>query len=327
VVRELSLEIGAGELVSLLGPSGCGKTTTLRMIAGLERADGGSIRLGDAVVEGPGVHVPPEKRGLGMVFQSYAIWPHRTVAENVAYPLALRGIPRADRPARVRKALEQVHLESLGDRRPHQLSGGQLQRVALARALVTDPPVLLLDEPLSNVDAALREELRAEIAALRARIATTMVYVTHDQSEALALSDRVAVMNGGRIEQVDRPEQVYRNPATPFVAGFVGGANVLSGEIDGESFVAEGVRFSLPASVRGAPGKATLVARAEDLAIGQGGPELPLSARLFLGDRFEYRFQLGTRSLRVIGGETPARPGQRVAIQLLRGRLFPPSGM
>ncbi|MCP3102705.1 ABC transporter ATP-binding protein [Myxococcus sp. K15C18031901] len=323
VVRGLSLDVREGELVSLLGPSGCGKTTTLRMLAGLEHPDAGVIRIGGETVAGPGVRVPPEKRGLGMVFQSYAVWPHRTVEQNVAYPLTLRRLPKAEVATRVREALRWVRLEGLASRRPHELSGGQLQRVALARALVAGPRVLLLDEPLSNLDAALREELRAEIAALRARLGTTMVFVTHDQGEALALSDRIAVLNRGVIEQVDTPEVLYHEPATPFVAGFVGGANVLEGEVrDGAFLTPGGTRFPLPPECRASDGPSTLVVRPEDLDLGEHGTPLPLSARLFLGHAAEYRFPVDGTLLRVVGPPREARASQILHVQLRKARLF-----
>jgi iron(III) transport system ATP-binding protein len=324
VVRGLSLDVREGELVSLLGPSGCGKTTTLRMLAGLEHPDSGVIRIGGETVAGPGVRVPPEKRGLGMVFQSYAVWPHRSVEENVAYPLTLRRVAKAEVAARVKEALRWVRLEALGARRPHELSGGQLQRVALARALVSGPRVLLLDEPLSNLDAALREELRAEIAALRARLGTTMVFVTHDQGEALALSDRIAVMNQGVIEQVDAPERLYREPATPFVAGFVGGANVFPGEARAGAFhIAKGdTVFTLPPGMEAEAGPRTLVVRPEDLEVGEEGTALPLSARLFLGHAAEYRFPVGGSLLRVVGPPLEVRAGQVLKVRLRKAKLF-----
>ncbi|QSQ12333.1 ABC transporter ATP-binding protein [Myxococcus landrumensis] len=325
VVRGLSLEVQEGELVSLLGPSGCGKTTTLRMLAGLEHPDAGVLRLGGDVVAGPGVRVPPERRGLGMVFQGYAVWPHRTVEENVAYPLTLRRMPKTALAAQVSEALRWVRLEKLATRKPHELSGGQLQRVALARALVAGPRVLLLDEPLSNLDAALREELRAEIAALRARLGTTLVFVTHDQGEALALSDRIAVMNQGVLEQVATPETLYREPATPFVAGFVGGANVLSGEVrDGAFHTAHGGGvFSLPPEVSATHGAATLVVRPEELELGGHGTPLPLSARLFLGYAAEYRFPVDGTLLRVVAPPLDVRPGQTLPVRIRQARLFP----
>ena len=328
VVRRLSLRVEPGEMLALLGPSGCGKTTTLRMIAGLERPDAGRILLEGREVDGRGGHIAPERRGLGMVFQSYAVWPHRTVAENVAYPLVLRRVGRAERERRVKEALGWVRLEALAERMPHALSGGQLQRVALARALVAGPRVLLLDEPLSNLDAALRAELRAEIAGLRARLGTTMVYVTHDQAEALALSDRIAVMNGGVVEQLDRPERLYAEPATPFVAGFVGGANLLGGEVRGRSFVCAGASFELPEGLQvGGDGPATLVVRPEDVVVGVEGTPLVLSARLFLGGAVEYRFPLGERLVRAVGPAlAEARAGQVLGVRVRRGRVFAGGG-
>ncbi len=322
VVKGLSLSVRSGELIALLGPSGCGKTTTLRMIAGLERPDSGRIVLDGREVDGPGTHVPPERRGLGMVFQSYAVWPHRSVAQNVAYPLVLKRLGRAEVESRVREALSWVRMEPYADRMPHALSGGQLQRVALARALVGRPRVLLLDEPLSNLDAALREELRAEIAGIRARLGTTMLYVTHDQAEALALSDRIAVMNGGVLEQLDAPERLYSDPRTPFVAGFVGGANLLVGVFRGESFETGGASFALPSELRGFEGAGTLVVRPEDLSVGDGGTPLTLSARLFLGNAVEYRFPLGERLLRAVAPPVEARPGQTLKVRIRRGKLF-----
>ncbi|WP_223646155.1 ABC transporter ATP-binding protein [Corallococcus sp. EGB] len=323
VVRGLSLQVEQGEFVSLLGPSGCGKTTTLRMLAGLEHPDAGVIRLADEVVAGPGVRVPPEKRGLGMVFQSYAIWPHRSVEANVAYPLVLRKVPRHEVATRVREALRWVRLEAYAARMPHELSGGQLQRVALARALVAGPRVLLLDEPLSNLDAALREELRAEIAALRARLGTTLVFVTHDQGEALALSDRIAVMNRGVIEQVDTPERLYREPATPFVAGFVGGANVLRGETRGGAFHCSGTELLFDLPLQAKPGPGTLVVRPEDLELGATGTPLVLSARLFLGHAAEYRFPVGDAFLRVIGPALDGvRAGQTLRVRVRKATVF-----
>ncbi|MER2561990.1 MAG: ABC transporter ATP-binding protein [Myxococcaceae bacterium] len=317
VVKKLSLEVKEHELLALLGPSGCGKTTTLRMIAGLERPDTGVIRLAGAVVDQGATFVQPEKRGLGMVFQSYAVWPHKSVFENVAYPLQLRR--ERDVEARVMEALGWVRLSALAQRRPHELSGGQLQRVALARALVGRPKVLLLDEPLSNLDVALREELRGEIASLRAKLGTTMILVTHDQGEALALADRVAVMNKGVIEQLAAPDIVYREPATPFVAGFVGGANVIEGEVRDGRFTTGSDSFVVTAP----NGPTTLVVRTEDIVIGEG-TSLTLQAKLFLGSTTEYRFALGANVLRVTGASIEGlKPGSTAAVALKAVRLFP----
>ena len=217
-VRDLDLEIAEGEFVSLLGPSGCGKTTTLRMLAGLDFPTSGTIRIGDRVVN----DLPPGKRDIAMVFQSYALYPHMTVAENIAYPLRKRGVPRREREAKVMEVARLLRLEALVERKPRHLSGGQQQRVALGRALVREPQVFLLDEPLSNLDAKLRAHMRAELIELHRRIGKTMVYVTHDQLEAMTMSDRIAVMHGGVLQQFGTPADVYERPANVFVADFIG---------------------------------------------------------------------------------------------------------
>ena len=229
VVHGISFKVAPGEFVSLLGPSGCGKTTTLRCIAGLEDANAGVIRIGDTVVSAPdqGVLVPAHERQIGMVFQSYAIWPHMTVAQNVGFPLSVRKLPAADVNRQVDEALGIVGLSAYKDRHPSQLSGGQQQRVALARAIVGRPKVLLFDEPLSNLDAKLREGTRAEIRRLQRELGVAAVYVTHDQEEALSMSDRVIVMDKGRVEQVGTPKELYRHPANRFVADFVGRASFI----------------------------------------------------------------------------------------------------
>ena len=226
-VDDVSLDAAPGEFLSLLGPSGCGKSTLLRMVAGLVEPDGGQVVLAGEDITRVAVH----RRNLGLVFQSYALFPHMTVFENVAFGLRRRGVPPAELGPRVERMLELVRLGPLGARHPRELSGGQQQRVALARALVTEPRVLLLDEPLSNLDALLRDEMRVELKRLQERLGTTMIFVTHDQAEALILSDRVVVMEAGRVEQVGRPEEVYRRPATAFVARFLGRANFLAGTV------------------------------------------------------------------------------------------------
>jgi putative spermidine/putrescine transport system ATP-binding protein len=226
-VDSVSLDAAPGEFLSLLGPSGCGKSTVLRMVAGLVEPDEGHVVLAGEDITG----IPVHRRHLGLVFQSYALFPHMTVFENVAFGLRRRGVDDAELRSRVERMLDLVRLGPLGGRHPRELSGGQQQRVALARALVTEPSVLLLDEPLSNLDALLRDEMRVELKRLQERLGTTMVFVTHDQAEALTLSDRVVVMESGRVEQVGKPEEVYRRPATPFVARFMGRANFLSGTV------------------------------------------------------------------------------------------------
>ena len=228
-VDALDLEIRHGEFLSLLGPSGCGKTTTLRLIAGFEQPDEGIVRIGDVAVAG----LPPYKRNVNTVFQSYALFPHLTVLENVAYGLKQRGLRRGARDAKAREALELVQLPQLAARSPRQLSGGQQQRIALARALVMEPRVLLLDEPLGALDLKVRKELQIELKRIQTRVGITFVYVTHDQEEALAMSDRVAVMNVGRIEQLGSPREIYDAPATRFVADFIGETNFI--ERDGST--------------------------------------------------------------------------------------------
>jgi iron(III) transport system ATP-binding protein len=234
-VSGLSLDIRDNTFVTLLGPSGCGKTTTLRLIAGYLVPDSGTIHVGARQISSPDTIVPPERRGMGMVFQNYAVWPHKTVFENVVFGLRVRKVPIEKAREQVDKALALVNLTGLGDRLPNELSGGQQQRVALARSLVVEPDILLLDEPLSNLDAKLREKMRGELKQLQRRTGITFVYVTHDQSEALALSDQIAVMHGGRLQQFGTPHEVYAKPANRVVADFMGLVNLLPGRIDAVS--------------------------------------------------------------------------------------------
>ena len=293
-VKQLDLRIAPGEFISLLGPSGCGKTTTLRMIAGFNRPTSGVIRMDGAVISSPEASLPPEKRGMSMIFQSYAIWPNMTVAENVAFGLKLRRVDRETMRARVTRMLGTVQLAALADRYPAELSGGQQQRVALARAMVIEPRVLLLDEPLSNLDASLREEMRFEIRRLHDQFHFTTVYVTHDQGEAMVTSDRIAVMNGGRIEQIDTPFQLYTRPRTRFVASFIGRTNLLAGECDAES-----VRFDHFTLPRGlfkdelSPGPALFSVRPQSIKLHSRPPEgcmVPgrIVERAFLGESWDY---------------------------------------
>ena len=230
-LQDLSFEVNRGEFYTLLGPSGCGKSTTLRCVAGLERPDLGAIRIGDQVVSSANRFLPPNERPIGMVFQSYAIWPHMTVFNNVAFPLKQQKVPKRERERLVTEALSLVKMADLAQRPAPYLSGGQQQRVALARALVSKPQVLLLDEPLSNLDAKLREELRVEIKELLQRVGITTLYVTHDQAEALAMSERVAVMYGGRILQEASPKELYLKPNAKFVAQFIGQVNFFEGNV------------------------------------------------------------------------------------------------
>ena len=277
---DLSLDVRPGELLALLGPSGCGKTTLLRVIAGLDRPDRGTVRIGAADVTAE----PARKRPIGMVFQSYALFPNLTVAGNIRFPLDVRRVPRADADARVAELLELVQLAAEGDRYPHQISGGQAQRCALARALAPRPQVLLLDEPLSALDVIVRGQLRDEIRRVQQSVGTTTVYVTHDQSEALAIADRVALMNRGRIEQVGRPEEIYRDPASLFSATFVGGRNALRlPVVDGR--VKLGAAFDM-AAPQGGNGRAMALIAPEDVVIGRptdDGLPATVSGRTFHG--------------------------------------------
>ena len=243
-VDNFNLTLEEGELISLLGPSGCGKTTTLRMIAGFMAPTAGTIELDGEVISSPTSSLPPEKRKMSMIFQSYAIWPNMTVAENVIFGLKIRKLDSAEIRRRVDEILDKVQLGALRDRYPAELSGGQEQRVARARAIVAKPAVLLLDEPLSNLDANLREEMRFEIRRLHDEFRITTVYVTHDQAEAMVTSDRIAVMNRGRVEQIDAPYALYVRPRTRFVAGFIGRTNFLEGKANGEAVDFGG--FSVP---------------------------------------------------------------------------------
>ncbi|MGC8563743.1 MAG: ABC transporter ATP-binding protein [Fervidicoccaceae archaeon] len=227
-VKNVDLTVENGKIVSILGPSGCGKTTTLRIIAGLAMPDSGRILLGGKDI----TYLPPEKRNMGMVFQNYAVWPHMNVFENVAFPLRSKKMSKEEIDRRVKEALEMVRMYELRERYPHQLSGGQQQRVALARALAVYPEVVLLDEPLSNLDARLREEMRIEIRELQRKLKFTAVYVTHDQLEAFTISDKIAVMNAGRIVQVAEPKELYFNPSNEFVANFLGKLNIIEGDVE-----------------------------------------------------------------------------------------------
>jgi ABC-type Fe3+/spermidine/putrescine transport system ATPase subunit len=246
-VKNVSLEIRKGEFFTLLGPSGCGKTTLLRSIAGFNQPETGEIYFGDKRIDRMAAH----KRGIGMVFQNYAVFPHLTVGDNVAYGLKARKVPSAEIGPKGKKALQMVRLGGMEDRLPNQLSGGQLQRVAIARALVIEPQVLLMDEPLSNLDAKLRVEMRGEIRELQRQMGITTVYVTHDQEEALSISDRIAVMNLGVVEQVGMPWEIYNAPVNRFVAGFIGTTNFFEGKWSGEAGIAdvEGVRMRVPATL------------------------------------------------------------------------------
>jgi ABC-type Fe3+/spermidine/putrescine transport system ATPase subunit len=334
-VDGISLSIAPGEVFTLLGPSGCGKSTTLRIVAGLEELDAGDVLLdGRLIASGARrFSLPPERRDLGMVFQSYAIWPHMTVFENVAFPLKLRGVPKNDIQSKVERVLDLVGLSGLGGRGATELSGGQQQRVALARAIVYEPKLLLLDEPLSNLDAKLREHMRIELRALQQRLGIAVLFVTHDQAEAMVLSDRIAVMQSGRLEQVGTPVALYERPASPFVRDFLGRVLTLEValatadrvEVPGEA----GVVFQLaPGCARTLDGsgssKLVLAWRPENVSIEpDSAPGLNrLSAKIetaaYLGERIEYGVRTaGGRSMLVVSSRQQRfEPGEAVGLRV-----------
>jgi ABC-type Fe3+/spermidine/putrescine transport system ATPase subunit len=320
-LRDVSLRVEPGEFFTLLGPSGCGKTTALRLVAGFLDPDEGAILIDGAPVAG----VPPWRRDLGLVFQNYALWPHLSVFEHVAFGLRERRVPRAERVARVREALRLVSLEGFEDRRPSQLSGGQQQRVALARTLVLRPRALLLDEPLSNLDATLRAQMRVELRRLHRELGITTLFVTHDQAEAMALSTRVAVFDRGAVIQVGTPAEVYRRPRTRFVAEFLGAANLLAGRVEGRR-VRVGALVLDAAGLRAAEGAAVVcvvrpeaVQRAGDAGAAVNRLEATVVSAVYLGGRHECEVTLpGGLALRVelaaLGDAEPPKPGERLVL-------------
>ena len=288
-LKGISLDIKEGEFFTLLGPSGCGKTTLLRMIAGFNSIEGGEFYFGDKLINA----VPAHKRDIGMVFQNYAIFPHLTVEDNVAYGLKARKVPASEIGPRVKEALELVQIAHLAKRKPNELSGGQQQRVALARAFVIEPSVLLMDEPLSNLDAKLRVQMRTVIKKLQRKLGITTIYVTHDQEEALAISDRIAVMKDGVIMQIGTPTQIYAKPENPFVAGFIGVSNFLDCTVaeGGMVTIADELTIKVPLR-RDYTGPARLSARPEQLFFSREGLPGTVQFSTFLGDFIEYEVQL-----------------------------------
>lgn len=329
-VRKINLEVAENEFVVLLGPSGCGKTTTLRCVAGLERPDGGEIEIGGELVNSAatGQFVPPERRDIGMVFQSYAVWPHLSVFENVALPLTdgRKRLPKAQVRERVMDCISLVQLGGLEDRPVTDLSGGQQQRVALARAIVTQPMVLLMDEPLSNLDARLREEMRIELKRIADTVGVTTLYVTHDQAEALALGDKICVMSEGEIQQVGTPEEVYSRPPNRFVAEFVGEMNFLSGEVTNDGKVSSmlGIRSpTLPAGCNTGD-IVTLAIRPHHISLdpapqaaSSASPLGTVRSRTYLGDSVLYEVEVAETILQVrMNGESHLDVGQNASLVL-----------
>jgi iron(III) transport system ATP-binding protein len=341
VISDLSVTIRDGECFTFLGPSGCGKTVTLRLIAGFEHMTAGEIFIGDRLVSSveKDVHIPPEERKIGVVFQDYAVWPHKTVYENVVYPLHIQKVPAAEAKERTLAAVKQVNLVGLENRLPFQLSGGQQQRVALARALVSRPEIMLLDEPLSNLDANLREEMRFEITALQKQTGVTILYVTHDQEVALAISDRIAVMDKtGRIRQIGPPDDIYEKPADPFIFKFMGVSNFIPLEYrDGQAFIAESdspLIYPFPEGDLDRIRRHEVIAgcRPYDIELTHDGssPTRGIIKRvIFLGSTIDYRVALGTREIRVQQdvrdagqGGIPFRDGDPVGLNFLNLKWF-----
>jgi len=337
-VDAIDFEVPAGSLVTLLGPSGCGKTTTLRLIAGLEKPDAGEVRVGERVLTSTadGVFVPPDKRHMGMVFQTYAIWPHMSVFENVAFPLRERRVRAAEIRERVMAMLQTLGLEGFHDRPAPLLSGGQQQRVALGRALVADPDVLLLDEPFSNLDARLREDMRLELKEMQQRVGVTTLFVTHDQAEAMILSDRVFVMNAGRIAQDGSPRQIYEQPRTRFVMDFLGQVDHVDARVvrtpDGVCVARlDGVPGARPVPLAtdqswqdGEP--VVLALRSSDVRVcaidGNGSWQGTILSTMYLGERVEYVVKLGTAHVRASGPVTDSfSAGATVQLQIPAGAI------
>lgn len=313
VVDKVNLSVEKGEFVTLLGPSGCGKTTTLQMIAGFADVTEGSITLDGKNI----THTKPNTRGLGIVFQSYALFPHMTVEENVSFGLEMRKVAKPTRARQVADALALVHLEDFAKRYPRELSGGQRQRVALARALIIEPPVLLLDEPLSNLDAKLREEMQFELRQIQRTVGTTTILVTHDQSEAMSISDRVVVMQSGKITQIDQPYALYENPQSRFISAFVGKANLLQGELVRQgaelSIRVNGVSFSCGETPLQAGSQAFLSLRPEKIqltGLNEGLINGRIAARFFLGSQWLYRVETKAGTLQVVSINTDTAPLQ-----------------
>lgn len=342
VLHEVSFTIKDGEFFTLLGPSGCGKSTTLSCLAGLEQPTSGSIAVGETVLvdDSSNKFVPPEERNLGMVFQSYALWPHMTLAENLAMPLNIRKVSKSEQKTLIHDALDKVGLAHLAHRYPHQLSGGQQQRVALARALVYSPKVLLLDEPLSNLDAKLREQARVWLKRLQSELGITTVYVTHDQEEALAMSDRIAVMSGGNMLQVAPPEEIYERPATAEVAAFIGRSNFLDGIISstigdraivrledtGETVTAVltgQMRDGDPVTVAFRPEKATLAPVGESIPSGNVGLPVEILTTSYVGSRYEYELRYGARTLAVDSKNNALHGDLMLMVPIEALRLYP----
>ena len=331
VLQEFNQKFEDGEFITLLGPSGCGKTTMLRLIAGFEKPSSGEIYIGDKLVSSENEFLPPEKRGIGMVFQSYAVWPHMNVFDNIAYPLKIQKISKNEIEERVNQVLKIVHLEQYKDRFPSELSGGQQQRVALGRALVAQPEILLLDEPLSNLDAKLREEMRYEIKEITKKLKITVIYVTHDQIEAMTMSDRIVLINKGEVQQVAPPQEIYSKPKNMFVANFVGKVDFITGKVEESKILLDNSNNQTLPNTSSFKGKVVVAIRPENVILSDDGEITgKVYSKFYLGDCNDLRVEIGNGNiLRMIARASTyntLNEGDEVKIKILDYFIFEDDG-
>ena len=331
VLQEFNQKFEDGEFITLLGPSGCGKTTMLRLIAGFEKPSSGEIYIGDKLVSSENEFLPPEKRGIGMVFQSYAVWPHMNVFDNIAYPLKIQKIAKNEIEERVSQVLKIVHLEQYKDRFPSELSGGQQQRVALGRALVAQPEILLLDEPLSNLDAKLREEMRYEIKEITKKLKITVIYVTHDQIEAMTMSDRIVLINKGEVQQVAPPQEIYSKPKNMFVANFVGKVDFIKGKVEGSKILLDNSNGQTLSNTSSFKGNVVVAIRPENAILSDDGEITgKVYSKFYLGDCNDLRVEIGNGNiLRMIARASTyntLNEGDEVKIKILDYFIFEDDG-
>lgn len=331
VLQEFNQKFEDGEFITLLGPSGCGKTTMLRLIAGFEKPSSGEIYIGDKLVSSEKEFLPPEKRGIGMVFQSYAVWPHMNVFDNIAYPLKIQKISKNEIEERVIQVLKIVHLEQYKDRFPSELSGGQQQRVALGRALVAQPEILLLDEPLSNLDAKLREEMRYEIKEITKKLKITVIYVTHDQIEAMTMSDRIVLINKGEVQQVAPPQEIYSKPKNMFVANFVGKVDFIKGKVEGSKILLDNSNGQTLPNKSSFKGNVVVAIRPENAILSDDGEITgKVYSKFYLGDCNDLRVEIGNGNiLRIIARASTyntLNEGDEVKIKILDYFIFKDDG-
>ncbi|BBM35246.1 ABC transporter ATP-binding protein [Pseudoleptotrichia goodfellowii] len=331
VLQEFNQKFEDGEFITLLGPSGCGKTTMLRLIAGFEKPSSGEVYIGDRIVSGKDSFVSPEKREIGMVFQSYAVWPHMNVYNNIAYPLKIKKASKSEIEEKVNKALKIVHLEQYKDRFPSELSGGQQQRVALGRALVAQPEILLLDEPLSNLDAKLREEMRYEIKEITKKLKITVIYVTHDQIEAMTMSDRIVLINKGEIQQIGTPQEIYSRPNNIFVANFVGKVDFIKGKVqDGNILLNDSDGQTLP-NKSDLNGNVIVAIRPENVILSDDGEiKGKVFSKFYLGDCNDLRVEVGNGNILRVTARASTydtlKVGEEVRLKVLDYFIFEDDG-